>query len=116
MSAKILETIYRIANQLDEAGLAKAAAYLDTAADLIIIAQEGQKKSIHVAFSPEKNGVKCSITVHELENPNAMMPPVVFVGKNVDAARLAASKKINELKATYGVASTVEMFQGGLEP
>jgi hypothetical protein len=116
MSAKTLEALYRIANQLDAAGLQKAAAYLDTAADLIIIAQEGQKKSIHVEFSPGKTGVTCSVAVHEMENPNPIGPPAVFTGKNVAAARLAASSKINELKAAHGVSSAVEVFHGGLEP
>lgn len=115
MSRTIIKSIYKLADELDRAGLFRAAAHMDAAADLIILAEQQAKKSIHVTFKPEKGMVVCELTVHELENPNAMGPAIKFVGKNVKAARSAAAGKIEELKREHD-AGVVESFEGGLEP
>jgi hypothetical protein len=115
MSKTIIKNIYALANQLDQAGLFRAAAHMDAAADLIILAEQEVKKSIHVTFKREKGMVVCELTVHEMENPNAMGPAIRFVGQNVKAARSAAASKIEELKKEHS-AGVVESFEGGLEP
>lgn len=115
MNKTIIKNIYALANQLDQAGLFRAAAHMDAAANLIILAEQEAKKSIHVTFKREKGMVVCELTVHELENPNAMGPAIRFVGKNVRAARSAAASKIEELKKEHN-AGVVEAFEDGLEP
>ena len=115
VSKTIIKNIYELANKLDQAGLFRAAAHMDAAADLIILAEQQAGKSIHVTFKPEKGMVVCELTVHELENPNAMGQAIRFTGKNVKAARSAAASKILELKEEHG-AGVVETFEGGLEP
>lgn len=115
VSRTIIKSIYELANKLDQAGLFRAAAHMDAAADLIILAEQQTGKSIHVTFKPEKGMVVCELTVHELENPNAMGPAIRFMGKNVKAARSAAASKIEELKKEHN-AGVVESFEGGLEP
>lgn len=114
MSKTIIKSIYELADKLDQVGLFRAAAHMDAAADLIILAEQQVKKSIHVTFKPEKGMVVCELAVHELENPNAMGPAIKFVGKNVKAARSAAAGKIEELKREHD-AGVVESFEGGLE-
>ena len=110
----IIKNIYALANQLDQAGMFRAAAHMDAAANLLILAEQEVKKSVHVTFKREKGMVACEITVHELENPNPMGPAIRFIGKNVKAARSAAASKIEELKREHG-AGVVESFEGGLE-
>lgn len=111
----IIKNIYALANQLDQAGMFRAAAHMDAAANLLILAEQEVKKSVHVTFKKEKGMVVCELTVHELENPNAMGPAIRFIGQNVKAARSAAASKIEELKKEHD-AGVVEAFEDGLEP
>lgn len=109
MNRKTLERLCAIANELDSAGLFKAASLLDRAADLIILAQDS-KKAIHATFSKEGGKVVCKITLHELENPNPIGEPLVFSGHTVDAARKAAASALGALKTEHGVSQVVEQF------
>lgn len=115
MNKTIIKNIYALANQLDQAGMFRAAAHMDAAANLLILAEQEVKKSVHVTFKKEKGMVVCELTVHELENPNAMGPAIRFIGQNVKAARSAAASKIEELKKEHD-AGVVEAFEDGLEP